>query len=192
MAVTDKLKDMMEELRKDLGEVKEQVRQLLPAKKMDTDLPVRSETSDHPIATLRRETNRLFDEFMRGWPVATPTSLDRFGDLMGAGWPRIDIDETDEEVRVRAELAGMERDEVDVSVSDGVLTIRGEKRHEEEDADRHTYRQERFYGAFSRSLPVPADVDLERIKAKMKSGLLEVTMPKLGDRKTRGRKISIG
>lgn len=68
MAVTDKLKEMVEELRHDLNEVKGQVRQLLPATTQSTGLPVRRQASDHPIAALQRETNRVFEGFLRGTP----------------------------------------------------------------------------------------------------------------------------
>lgn len=193
MAVTDKLKGMVEELRQDLNEVKHQVKQLLPPGKSERDLPVRQKETDHPVAALQRETNRLFDDFLRGSlsPFSTPFSP--FGELAaGAGWPRMDIDESPKEVRIRADLAGLDRDDVDVSVADGVLTIRGEKKYEDEDVGRYHYRRERFFGAFSRSVQIPADVDLDRIKAKMKKGVLQITMPKRGDRKTRGRRISIG
>jgi HSP20 family protein len=193
MAVTDKLKGMVEELRNDLNEVKDQVKQLLPRSKDGSDLPVRQQNAEHPIMALQRETNRLFDDFRRGsWsPFSTDFAL--LGDLAtGTGWPRIDIAESAQEVRVSADLAGLDRGDVDVSVADGVLTIRGETKHEDDDVGRHHFRRERFYGAFSRSVQVPANVDLDRIKAKMKKGVLEVTMPKLGDRKTRGRRIPIG
>lgn len=193
MAVTDKLKGMVEELRRDLNEVKDQVKELLPLKKTESDLPVRQQTSGHPVAALQRETNRLFDDFLRGSLSTFPSAFAGFSDLStGAGWPRIDIDESEREVRVKADLAGIDRKDVDVSVADGVLTIRGEKKHDEEDVGRHHYRRERFYGSFSRSVQVPADVELEKIEAKMKDGVLQVTMPKLKDRQIRGRRISIG
>jgi HSP20 family protein len=193
MAVTDKLKGVVEELRRDLNEVRDQVKELLPLKKTESDLPVRRQTSGHPVAALQRETNRLFDEFLRGSLSPFPSAFAGFPDISaGAGWPRIDIDESEREVRVKADLAGIDREDVDVSVADGVLTIRGEKKHDEEDVGRHHYRRERFYGSFSRSVQVPADVELERIEAKMKDGVLQVTMPKLKDRKIRGRRISIG
>ena len=193
MAVTDKLKGMVEELRQDLNEVKDQVRQLLPLGKRERDLPVRHHETDHPVVALQRETNRLFDDFLLRSLSPSLTAVSPFGDLAaGVGWPRMDIDESPEEVRIRADLAGLDRDEVDVSLVDGVLTIRGEKKGEDEDIGRHHYRRERFYGAFSRSVQIPADVDLDRIKAKMKKGVLLITMPKLGDRETRGRRISIG
>jgi len=192
MSVTDKLKGMVEELRQDLSEVKEQVKQLLPATSQTTDLPVRQEATDHPIAVLQRETNRLFDAFLRGSMDPFPSALAPFGDLANAGWPRIDIDDSEREVRIKADLAGIDEDDVDVSIADGVLTIRGEKKHDEEDLGRHHYRRECFYGSFSRSVPVPADVDLDKIKAKLKKGVLLVTMPKLEDRQSRGRRIPIG
>ena len=193
MVVTEKLKGMVEELRQDLNEVKDQVRQLLPLGKRERDLPVRHHETDHPVVALQRETNRLFDDFLLRSLSPSLTAVSPFGDLAaGVGWPRMDIDESPEEVRIRADLAGLDRDEVDVSLVDGVLTIRGEKKGEDEDIGRHHYRRERFYGAFSRSVQIPADVDLDRIKAKMKKGVLLITMPKLGDRETRGRRISIG
>jgi HSP20 family protein len=193
MAVTDKLKGMVDELRQDLNEVKDQVKQLLPLGKSERDLPVRQQEIDHPVAALQRETNRLFDDFLRGSLSPFSTTFSPLGELAaGAGWPRMDIDESPKEVRINADLAGLDRDDVDVSVADGVLTIRGEKKHDDEDFGRHHYRRERFFGAFSRSVQIPADVDLERIKAKMKKGVLQITMPKLGDRETRGRRISIG
>ncbi|MEX1308999.1 MAG: Hsp20/alpha crystallin family protein [Candidatus Sulfomarinibacteraceae bacterium] len=192
MAVTDKLKGMVEELRHDLNEVKEQVRQLLPARSNSTDLPVRQQTSEHPIAALQRETNRLFDGFLRGTPGLFDAAFTPFGDMAGAVWPRVDVDESDRELRIKADLAGMDRDDIDVSVADGVLTIRGEKKHDDEDVGRHHYRRECFYGTFSRSIPVPADVDLDNIEAKMKKGVLQVTMPRLENRRSRGRRISVG
>ena len=193
MAVTDRLKGMVEELRHDLNEVKDQVKQLLPLGKRENGLPVRHQTTDHPIMELQRETNRLFDDFLRGSLSPFPTAFTPLANpIAGTGWPRVDIDDSPKEVRIKADLAGMDRDDVDVSVADGVLTIRGEKKHEDENVARHSYRRECFYGAFSRSMHIPADVDLDRIKAKMKKGVLQITMPKLGDRKTRGRRISIG
>jgi HSP20 family protein len=193
MAVTDKLKGMVEELRQDLNEVKDQVKQLLPLGKSERNLPVRHHEMDNPVLALQRETNRLFDDFLRGSLSPFSTAFSPFGDQAGgAGWPRMDIDESPKEVRIRADLAGLDRDDVDVSVADGVLTVRGEKNHEDEDVGRHHYRRERFFGTFSRSVQIPADVDLDRIQAKMKKGVLQITMPKLGDRKTRGRRISIG
>ena len=193
MAVTDKLRGMVEELRQDLNEVKDQVKQLLPLDTSEPEIPVRHKETNPPVLALQRETNRLFNDFLRGSLSPLPAAFSPFGELAaGAGWPRMDIDESPKEIRVRADLAGLERDDVDVTVADGVLTIRGEKKHEDEDVGRHHYRRECFFGAFSRSVQIPAEVDLDRIKAKMKRGVLQITMPKLGDRKTRGRRISIG
>ncbi len=193
MAVTDKLKGMVEELRRDLNEVKDQVKELLPLKTTENQLPVRQQAPGHPVAALQRETNRLFDDFLRGSLSPFHPAFAGLGDLSaGAGWPRIDIDESPREVRVTADLAGLDRKDVDVSVTEGVLTIRGEKKHEDEDVGRHHYRRERFYGAFSRSVQVPPDVELESIEATMKNGVLKITMPKRKDLQSRGRRISIG
>ena len=191
MAVTDKLKGMVEELRQDLNEVKEQVRQLLPLGKDQQNVPVRRPAADHPIVALQQETNRLFDDFFRG-STSPLDGLASFAEPFSPSrWPRLDIDESARELRVRADVAGVDRKDVDVSVADGVLTIRGETSREQEDQGRRHFRRERFFGSFSRSFQIPADVDLDAIQAKMSNGVLDITMPKLGDRRTRGRRISI-
>jgi HSP20 family protein len=192
MAASDKLKEMVEELRHDLSQVKEQVKELLPLKKNEEVLPVRRQPSEHPISALQRETNRLFEDFLRGSWSPFSSDLAPTGEVGGFGWPRIDIDESDRDFHITADLAGLDREDIDLSVGDGVLTIRGEKKHDNEDAGRHHYRRECFYGAFSRSVPIPADVDPAGISAKMKSGVLRVIMPKLEERASRDRKIPIG
>lgn len=188
MAVTDKLKGMVEELRQDLNEVKDQVKRLLPLGKSEPELPVRQQTTDHPIVALQQETNRLFDEFLR-------QSMNPFSNAFVAtagGWPRMDIEESPSEVHIKADLAGMDRDDVDVSVAEGVLTIRGEKQHDDQEAGRHHYRRERFYGTFSRSVQIPTAIDLDRIKARMKNGVLHIAIPKLEDHETTRRRVPIG
>lgn len=89
MTVIEKLKEMVEEPRQDLGEVKGQVRQLLPVKRAESELPVRYEASNHPIAALQRETNRLFDDFLRGSGRPFPWSLvSARVRLIGVPWRR--------------------------------------------------------------------------------------------------------
>jgi HSP20 family protein len=193
MAVTDKLKEMVEELRQDVGEMKGQLRQLVSGKdKSDSTLPVRhGGRDDHPLVAWQRDTERLLDQLWRGTLRPSAGSASPFSDMWGFEWPQVDIDETDTEVRVAAELPGLDQDDVDVTVADGVLTIRGEKRHEDERSSGHRYQRECFYGSFARSVPIPGEVDIDGITAKMKKGTLRISMPKLEGSKRRGRTITI-
>jgi HSP20 family protein len=122
-----------------------------------------------PFFTLRREMDRLFDDAFRGF------GLSSFGGN-GIGWPHVEVVEQDKEVRVTAELPGLEEKDVEVQVDDNVLTLRGEKRTEVDDDDRRY--SERYYGRFERRIALPAEVDEERANATFRNGVLTVTLPK--------------
>ena len=108
------------------------------------------------------------------------------------GWmPAMDIVETAKELTVTAELPGMDQKDVDVSVENGVLTIRGEKTDEREKEDKKTYLYERSYGAFQRSFMLPTTVETDKIAAEFEKGVLKVHLPKDGEAKPKGRKIEI-
>jgi HSP20 family protein len=136
----------------------------------------------NPFETLQRQIDRVFDEFTRGFPT--------FGGSFGfpavgtAGvpdlTPRMDVTETDKEIELTAELPGLEEKDVQVNVADNVLTIRGEKKAEKEEKDKskNYHLVERSYGAFSRSLELPAGVDVGAIKANIANGVLKVSVPK--------------
>src|SRR5581483_10306291 len=126
----------------------------------------------NPFLTLHREMNRLFDDAFRGFDLA-PFGSDRFFDR-SAGWPNIEVSETDKEVKVTAELPGLEEKDVDAELANGVLSIRGEKKTEREDEGR--LFSERYYGRFERRIPIE-DVDEDKISATFKNGVLTVTLP---------------
>ena len=111
------------------------------------------------------------------------------------GWvPAMDIVETAKEVTLTAELAGIDQKDVDITVEDGVLTIRGEKteeRKEEDEKDKKVYLYERSYGSFQRSFALPPGVDGTKINAEFDKGVLKVHMPKDGTAKPKGRKIEV-
>ncbi len=138
-----------------------------------------------PFRSLHREIDRLFDEFTRSFPA--PLWRGREGLLV----PEVDIAETDTEVRVTAELPGVEDKDVDVTLANGVLTIKGEKKAEKEDKGKTFHRVERSYGALERSLTLPVDVDEDKVSATFKAGVLTVTAPKKPEAKTRGKKVAI-
>lgn len=135
------------------------------------------EVRQDPFLSLQQQMNQMFDEFFRG------TGLEPFGatrerwDLFS---PRVDVTETDKEVRVSAELPGLDEEEIEVSLSRGTLTIRGEKRRAHEEKGRTYYRAERSYGAFRRAIPLPGAVDTDRADAQFRKGVLTVTLPKAG------------
>lgn len=138
-----------------------------------------------PFFSLQREMNRMFDDAFRNFGLPTRD----FGNGFGNGWPSLEVTDNDKEVRVAAELPGLEEKDVELNVDDGVLTIRGEKRTETEDKDRRY--SERYYGRFERRLALPADVDDEQAKATFKNGVLTVVMPKTERARQKAKKIAI-
>ena len=117
--------------------------------------------------------DRLFDEFTRGLGIAPALGA---SDMDFA--PMVDVSETADEWRVRAELPGVTPEEVEVSVTGNVLTLRGEKKGDVSEASGNWRRSERRYGKFVRALEFPTDVDAKRVEARFKNGVLTVTLPK--------------
>jgi len=103
--------------------------------------------------------------------------------------PSVDVIDRDDEVVVRAEIPGYKKEEIDISVSDRSLTIKGETKKEEKEEKGDYYRAEISRGSFSRSLTLPAEVDGDKVKAAMKDGMLEVTLPKVAKSKRHSVKI---
>ena len=108
---------------------------------------------------------------------------------LGQWIPPVDVHSDDDKVVVHAELAGMKQKDVDLNVHDGVLTIKGERKHETETKENGYHRVERAYGTFHRSITLPAEVDATKAKAELKDGILTVTFPKAEESKA--RKIEI-
>jgi HSP20 family protein len=160
------------------------IRDLIPWNRR-REVTVRGGEEINPFLTLHREVNRLFDEVFRGFDLA-PFS-DRFFDR-SIGWPKIEISESEKELKVTAELPGLDEKDVQVELSNGVLIIKGEKRSETEDKDR--LFSERFYGRFERRIPVE-DVDEDKIAASFKNGVLTVTLPKSVQAQQRVKRIAI-
>jgi HSP20 family protein len=119
------------------------------------------------MSSLRRAMDRVFDDFGRGWR----------GGEAELTFP-IDLSETENEVVVKAVLPGIKPEDVDISVSDGVLTVKGESKFEQKTERENYYRQEIRYGAFSRSVPLPSRVNHEQADAEFKDGVLTVSLPK--------------
>jgi HSP20 family protein len=129
--------------------------------------------------------NRLFDDAFRGFDLM-PFS-DRFFDR-AMNWPSIEVNETDKDVKVTAELPGLDEKDVQVELAGGMLSIKGEKRTETEDKER--LFSERYYGRFERRIPIE-DVDQDKVTAAFKNGVLTVTMPKLPQAQSKVKRIAI-
>ncbi len=122
------------------------------------------------MAAVRREMDRLFDRFLEP----------RWDELEGVKewWPKIDMSETKDAIVVKAEIPGVEQNDIQVLLQEQILTIKGEKRHEKEEKDEHFHRVERSYGAFTRTVTLPVAADAEKVSATFKDGVLTVTLPK--------------
>jgi len=139
-----------------------------------------------PFMSLHREMNRLFDVVFRGMP-------DDGGAQGGTGQfiqAQMNVSETDKEIRITAELPGVDQNDVDVSLDDDVLTIRGEKKFEQKEEKENFHFVERSYGTFQRSVRLPFPVDPEQVNASFENGVLTVSPPKTAQQE-RSRKIQI-
>jgi HSP20 family protein len=105
--------------------------------------------------------------------------------------PAVNVSESDQEFRISAELPGMDENDIELLLSQGNLTIKGEKKQEHEDKGSGYYRLERNYGTFQRSIPLPKGVDTEQVDATFKKGVLTVTLPKIPELQSDTRKVTI-
>ena len=134
---------------------------------------------------IRDEIDRMFDEFFGTLPERLTTGLENV-------WtPSVDISETDNDIIVTAELPGVKKDDIKISLQDNVLTLRGEKKQEKEEKNENFHRVERTYGMFQRSFTLPAPVDANKIKARFKDGVLKITLPKTEEAKMKEIPISV-
>ena len=148
-----------------------------------------------PFQAFRAEMDRMFDSYF-----GDRSPMPRFpaGDLAKAGGgdgfivPSVDIKESDKEVTLTAELPGMEEKDVDLSVHDGLITLKGEKKYEHVDDKDEVHMVERRYGSFQRSFRLPDSVDTDKIDAKFEKGVLRVVMPKKAEAVSPVKKIAIG
>ena len=138
-----------------------------------------------------RDMDRMMEDFfgrrMRPW---WPDRWCR-GEEMDLKVPTVDLFEEKDEVVVKAELPGIDKDNVEVKLSDHTLTIKGEKKKEEEVKEENYYRSERSYGSFLRTLELPKDVHADKVKATFKNGVLEVRMPKTEEAKAKEIKVKV-
>ena len=135
-----------------------------------------------PFLALSRNMNQILDDFTRGFGVSLPASLGR-----SVTWPHLDVSETENEVKVVVELPGMEQNEFDLSMHDGMLTIKGEKKSE----TNGMHHSERWHGRFQRSLQLGPDVDPDKVSASFRNGELTVVVAKRPDAQRQVKRIPI-
>ena len=137
-----------------------------------------------PFMTLHREMNRLFDDVFNRFEGGMPSLLGRM-----PSWPNIEAVETDKDVRISAELPGLDEKDIEVLVDDDILTIRGEKKAETEDKERRF--SERYYGRFERVIPLPFAVEDDKVEASFNNGVLTVTLPKSAKAQEKAKRIPV-
>jgi HSP20 family protein len=151
-----------------------------------TDKPV-AQTREllNPFTAFRQEMDRIMDDFLGGFDLR-PFSVrpDTFT-------PRIDVVDADKEVKISAELPGMEDKDIEVLLTGDVLTIKGEKKEEREEKGKDYYRSERSYGSFVRTISLPIEVDTASVEASFKKGVLTISLPKTARAVGSAKKISI-
>ena len=136
----------------------------------------------HAFLALHREMNRLFDDTFHSFGTGL------FGGAQAMGWPSMEVSETDKEMKVIAELPGLQEKDVSVELANGMLRISGERRSETEDKARRF--SERHYGRFERRIPVD-DVEIDKVAASFQNGVLTVTLPKSPAAQQKVKQIAI-
>ena len=150
-----------------------------------------------PLEGLRQEIDRLFDDFGIGaWRSPVRSSffdIDPFRRAKAAfsGVPAVDVTETEKGYKVVAELPGMDEKNIEVKITNGMLTIKGQKQEEKEEEKQDYYLRERSFGSFERTFPVPDGVELDQVDASFKKGVLTVTLPKTVEAQKPVKKIEV-
>lgn len=140
---------------------------------------------ENPFVALHKEINSLFDNFFKDFDV-TP-----FGQSFEGFTPKIDVVDSEKEIRISAELPGIDEKDIDVSLSKNELTIKGEKKIEKEDKGKDFYKMERSYGSFCRTIALPVEVNLDKAQAKFSKGILTINLPKTESALKETKKIAI-
>jgi HSP20 family protein len=154
------------------------VRSLVPWGKNRNFEPSRFAAETSPFHALQREMDRMFDHFLSDF------------DVPGRGaweWPHVELSEADDQLKVVAELPGLEERDLEVTLQDGVLTLKGQKKLEKDG----TVYSERWEGAFERDITVGEDVDPDQVKASFKNGVLTILLPKKPEAQRQVKRITI-
>ena len=138
------------------------------------------------LSEIQSEMNRLFDGFF-----GRPSQVGQVGGMERVWAPAVDMYETKDELVITAELPGLTEKDIQLSITGDMLTIRGERRWDQEVEQENYYRGERWFGKFERALPLPIPVQAEKVKASYRDGVLTVTLPKAEEIKPKEIKIDV-
>lgn len=152
--------------------------------------PGRSSAVSHPLMRLHNEIDQIFDQFFHGFPLS-PLRWPQESSKGGIVFPQLNIAENKNAYTITVDVPGVEEKEIELTVQEGTLIVRGEKQMEKEDQNNQYHRVERSYGSFQRVLSLPSDADEDKIEAKFKNGVLTITLTKNTTMTSSGRKIAI-
>lgn len=152
-------------------------------------------TSD-PWRVLRNEMDRLFDRFSGGFGMPSFRRMFDWespfqGSSFSVSAPAVDVSEDEKAYKICAELPGLEAKDIDIQINNDMLTIKGEKRQEQERKDQNFHMTERSYGSFQRSFALPDGVDRDKITADLQKGVLTLTLPKSAEAQKPAKKIEV-
>ena len=159
-----------------------QIKDLIPWARKD-GAPDAKSSEDNPIATLQREMNHVFENF---W-----NRVGQFEWPWGSDEAKSDVVETDNAIEVSIELPGMEMKDIEVTVNDDMLTVKGEKKIERQEEKKGYYLSERSYGAIYRTIPLPPGVDGEKAQASFKNGVLTIKLPQTPEAQAKVKRIEV-
>jgi HSP20 family protein len=157
---------------------------MIMARELTVWKPYREVTPFRDFERIRKEMDHFWDSF---FDIETK----KRGDDVRSWFPSLDVSETKNEIVVKAEVPGMDPKDIDISLSDGVLSIRGEKKQEREEKEEDYHLVERNYGSFARTVALPKEVNHDKINASYKNGVLKVVLPKSEEAKKKEVKIKV-
>lgn len=153
---------------------------LIPWKKQPPETGF--EWNRNPFEMLRHEMDELFNSALEIWPLNRRHTTSDYG---------FELSETDDEIRVKAELPGMDEKDIQVLLEEDMLTIRGERHEQHEEKKRNVHISEMSHGSFHRSFPLQTAIDRDKVNAKFKRGVLTLTLPKTEQAKAESKRIPI-
>lgn len=164
-----------------------------------TKLPIKTDTTKspvvpatwHPIEDLRHEVDRLFEDFGRGNWISPFRSIESMLPRRGWNTPAVDIVEKDKLYEITAELPGLDAKNLEVTLRNGYIVLKGKKHEEKEEKSKDYYVKERQYGSFERSFALPDGVDATKVEATFKNGILNITLPKTAEAQKPEKKVEI-
>ena len=143
---------------------------------------------EQPYGGLQREVNRLFDDFLSTFDSSPFSKVQQ----QGVYSPRLTVREDGQKITLEAELPGVDEKDIDISLTNDSITVRGEKKEEREEREgEHQFYSERSYGMFERIIPLQAEIDADKVDARFAKGVLRVILPKAPAAQSRTRKITV-